>query len=98
MHSRPSRDAPSSATVLCMIEFEPDAPRWRQIAEVVQARIKDGTYPPRSRVPSLVQIVAEFGVASATAQKALRSLREDGWTYTELGLGSFVAAREDEGH
>ncbi|MGI5139428.1 MULTISPECIES: GntR family transcriptional regulator [unclassified Streptomyces] len=76
-----------------MIEWEPDAPRWRQIADVLRARIEDGTYPPRTRVPSLVQLTAEFGVASVTAQKALRALREQGFTYTEQGLGSFVSPR-----
>ncbi|MEU1597275.1 GntR family transcriptional regulator [Streptomyces sp. NPDC005708] len=76
-----------------MIEWEQDAPRWRQIADVLRQRIADGTYPPRTRVPSLVQLTAEFGVASVTAQKALRALREQGWTYTEQGLGSFVSPR-----
>ncbi|HEY1179129.1 GntR family transcriptional regulator [Streptomyces sp. NPDC003278] len=80
-----------------MIEFREDAPRWRQIADVLRARIADGTYPARSRVPSLVQITAEFGVASATAQKALRHLRDEGLTYTEQGLGSFVAERRGDG-
>lgn len=76
-----------------MIDFAPDAPRWRQVAEVVRARIADGTYPPRSRVPSVVQLTAEFGVAAATAQKVHRALRAEGLIYTEPGLGSFVADR-----
>ncbi|MES9620068.1 GntR family transcriptional regulator [Streptomyces tuirus] len=76
-----------------MIEFVPDIPRWRQVAEVVRGRIADGTYPPRTRVPSVVQLTSEFGVANATAHKVLRALREEGLTYTEPGLGSFVAER-----
>lgn len=79
-----------------MIEFSPDAPRWRQIADVIRQRIADGTYPPRSRVPSLVQITAEFGVASSTAHKALTALRTEGLTYTEQGLGSFVSPPGDD--
>ncbi|MFE9886894.1 GntR family transcriptional regulator [Streptomyces scopuliridis] len=74
-----------------MIEFAHDQPRWRQVAEVMRARIADGTYPPRSRIPSLIQIQGEFGIAGATAQKVLRQLRDEGLTYTEAGLGSFVA-------
>ncbi|MFC8143786.1 GntR family transcriptional regulator [Streptomyces paradoxus] len=74
-----------------MIEFVPDIPRWRQVAEVVRGRIADGTYPPRTRVPSVVQLTSEFGIANATAHKVLRALREEGLTYTEPGLGSFVA-------
>ncbi len=76
-----------------VIEFAPDIPRWRQVAEVVRRRIADGTYPPRTRVPSVVQLTAEFGIANATAHKVLRALREEGLTYTEPGLGSFVAER-----
>lgn len=76
-----------------MIEFAPDQPRWRQVAEVVRQRIADGTYPPRSRVPSVLQLQAEFGIATATGQKVHRALREEGLIYTEPGLGSFVADR-----
>jgi len=81
------------------LTLAPDIPRWRQVAEVIRGRIKDGTYAPRTRVPSVVQLASEFGIANATAHKVLRALREEGMTYTEPGLGSFVAQRlaeEDE--
>ncbi len=58
---------------------------------MLRRRIADGRYAPRSRVPSVLQLTEEFGVAAATAQKALRALRAEGLTYTEPGLGSFVA-------
>ncbi|MBH1933653.1 winged helix-turn-helix transcriptional regulator [Streptomyces sp. AV19] len=74
-----------------MIEFAPDIPRWRQVADVIRQRIKDGTYPPRSRVPSVVQLQEEFGIAGLTSQKVLRALRTEGLIYTEPGLGSFVS-------
>ncbi|MEV0638005.1 winged helix-turn-helix domain-containing protein [Streptomyces sp. NPDC050619] len=77
------------------MQFVPDIPRWRQVAEVIRRRIEDGTYPPRTRVPSVVQITAEFGIAAATAQKVLQGLRREGLTYTEPGLGSFVAERSE---
>jgi GntR family transcriptional regulator len=76
-----------------VIEFAPDQPRWRQVAEVVRRRIADGTYAPRTRVPSVLQLQAEFGIAAATGQKVHRALREEGLIYTEPGLGSFVARR-----
>ncbi|WP_424887490.1 GntR family transcriptional regulator [Streptomyces sp. XH2] len=77
-----------------MVEFAPDIPRWRQVAEVIRQRIKDGTYPPRSRVPSINQLTEEFGIAAMTAHKVHRGLREEGLIYTEPGLGSFVAERQ----
>ncbi|MCC3770228.1 winged helix-turn-helix domain-containing protein [Streptomyces sp. UNOC14_S4] len=74
-----------------MIEFVPDIPRWRQVADVMRQRIKNGTYPPRSRVPSVVKLQEEFGIATATSQKVFNALRAEGLIYTEPGLGSFVS-------
>ncbi|MGW1398476.1 GntR family transcriptional regulator [Streptomyces sp. NPDC002405] len=72
------------------MDWKPDVPRWQQVYEVLRARIESGEYPPGSRVPSIVQVSEEFGIAQATAQKALRALKEEGLTYTEPGLGSSV--------
>ncbi|MCC3777622.1 GntR family transcriptional regulator [Streptomyces sp. UNOB3_S3] len=74
-----------------MIEFAPDIPRWRQVADVIRQRIQDGTYPPRTRVPSVLQLTEEFGIASVTAHKVHRALRAEGLIYTEPGMGSFVS-------
>ena len=57
---------------------------------MIRQRITDGTYPPRTRVPSVLQLQAEFGIAAATGQKVHRALRDEGLIYTEPGLGSFV--------
>lgn len=74
-----------------MIEWEPDVPRWRQVAAVMRERIEDGTYPPRTRIPSVVQLTGEFGIAAMTGHKVHRALRAEGLIYTEPGLGSFVS-------
>ena len=78
---------------LMIDEWAEDRPKWEQIADVIRQRITDGTYPPRSRVPSVQQLVAETGVAVDTAQKTLANLREEGAIYTVRGLGFFVADR-----
>lgn len=77
-----------------MIDFRSDVPRWQQVAAILRARIADGTYPPGTRVPSVVALQGEFGIAAATAHKVLRALRTEGVTYTVPGLGSFVADNE----
>jgi GntR family transcriptional regulator len=66
---------------------------WRQIAAVVVERIEDGTYPVGSRVPSVVELSAEFEVASSTAQKVMAHLKKEGVVRSEVGLGTFVADR-----
>lgn len=77
------------------MEFRPDVPRWRQVRDVIAARIESGEYPAGTRIPSVLQLQAEFGIATATGQKVHRALRADGLAYTEPGLGSFVADRTE---
>ncbi|WP_329150886.1 winged helix-turn-helix domain-containing protein [Streptomyces sp. NBC_01456] len=76
-----------------MIEFAPDEPRWRQVARIIRQRIDDGTYQPGTRVPSVVELLEEFGIATSTGQKVHRGLRAEGLIYTEPGLGSFVSKK-----
>ncbi|EHN78581.1 transcriptional regulator [Streptomyces coelicoflavus ZG0656] len=73
------------------MELDRTRPLWRQIAEEIIRRIRAGTYPPGSRVPSTVDIANEFDVVNATAAKAMKHVREQGYTRGEIGLGTFVA-------
>ncbi|MCM1950168.1 winged helix-turn-helix domain-containing protein [Streptomyces sp. G2] len=73
------------------MDLDRTRPLWRQIAAELIRRIESGTYPPGSRVPSTLEIAQEFGVVNATAAKAMRHVREEGWTRGEVGLGTFVA-------
>ena len=68
-------------------------PLWRQIAAELIRRIEDGAYPPGSRIPSTLELAHEFGVVNATAAKAMRHVREAGYTRGEVGLGTFVVDR-----
>ncbi|WP_217370269.1 GntR family transcriptional regulator [Nonomuraea antri] len=72
------------------MDFEPDRPRWQQIADVLRSRIASGEYPPKYLV-SEVRLVQEFGVARDTIRKAIKQLREEGLLYTVPNLGSFVS-------
>jgi DNA-binding GntR family transcriptional regulator len=78
-----------------MIEWAPDIARWKQVAEIMRQRIADGTYPPQSRVPSVVELLEEFGIATSTGQKVHRALRAEGLIRTESGIGSFVTAKSE---
>ena len=69
---------------------------WRQIAEVIVARIDDGTYPVGSKVPSVVELSTEFQVAASTAQKVMAHLKEQGLVRSEVGLGTFVLDRSTD--
>ncbi|MET7924703.1 GntR family transcriptional regulator [Streptomyces sp. NPDC005349] len=75
------------------IDLDRTRPIWRQIAAVVVERIEDGTYPAGARVPSVVELSAEFEVAASTAQKVLAHLKSEGVVRAEIGLGTFVEDR-----
>lgn len=60
---------------------------------MIVARIVDGTYSVGGKVPSVVELSTEFGIAASTAQKALTHLKAEGLIRTEVGLGSFVAQK-----
>ncbi|WP_199552034.1 GntR family transcriptional regulator [Streptomyces sp. N35] len=74
-------------------ELDRTRPIWRQVAATITDRIADGTYPVGSRVPSVVELSTEFGVAASTAQKVLAHLKTEGLIRAEVGLGSFVSER-----
>ncbi len=79
-----------------VIEWRENAPKWVQVAEVLIARIEDGTYPVDTQLPSQHQLVMEFEIAPNTAQKVLTRLREQGHAYSVRGVGTFVAGPRGE--
>ncbi len=63
---------------------------YRRIADEIAARIAAGTLRPGDRVPSTRDIVAQHGVAMATATKTLAWLREQGLVRAVPGVGTVV--------
>lgn len=74
--------------------IETDPPRWRQVHKIVSGKIRSGEIKVGDRVPSLIDLAAEYSIASATAQKVIRQLRADGLIRTEPGIGSKVADKD----
>ena len=62
----------------------------RRIAEQLRRRINDGRLPPGARVPSTRQLVRDWGVAMATASRAIAILRDEGLVVTRPGSGTTV--------
>ncbi|MDX3232133.1 GntR family transcriptional regulator [Streptomyces sp. ME19-01-6] len=71
---------------------EPDPPYLRIVTEI-RRRIADGELAPGDRVPSTRQIAKEWGVALATATKALTTLRLEGLVEARPRVGTVVATR-----
>ncbi|MFI6484134.1 GntR family transcriptional regulator [Nonomuraea sp. NPDC050663] len=76
-----------------MLDHDGDTHIYLQIAAILRERIEglSSGHP----VPSEADIQREFGVARATARKAIHVLREEGSIYTVQGQGTFVGTADD---
>lgn len=64
---------------------------WQEIEAEVLRRIHARDWPPGSAIPNEADLAADFGVARATVNRALRSLAEAGWIERRRRAGSRVA-------
>ncbi|MEV4889515.1 GntR family transcriptional regulator [Nonomuraea sp. NPDC055795] len=71
---------------------DPRPPYLRIVADI-ERRIADGELRPGDRVPTTRAIMAEWGVAMATATKALAALKQAGAIESAARVGAVVAAR-----
>ncbi|HET9383409.1 MAG TPA: GntR family transcriptional regulator, partial [Streptomyces sp.] len=72
------------------VELDPTRAKWTQIVAEIERRIDAGMYPAGTKLPSLLALCSEFGVAQVTARKALANLRDRDVIRVENGIGSFV--------
>ena len=63
---------------------------YREIVADIRARIESGELAPGTPVPSTRRLVADHGVAMATATKALTALRQAGLVQARPGVGTIV--------
>ena len=72
------------------MKIDPDSPQhpYVQLAGLLRERITAGKVGPR--VPSIMELADETGLAPATVKRALRLLREEGLIFSVPGRGTFV--------
>lgn len=77
-------------------QWKEDQPIYRQLMELLVARILDDTYPEGEMLPSVRQLAAECQVNPLTSAKAYKELARDGVIDRLRGEGLVVAkgARE----
>ncbi|MEU7842980.1 TetR/AcrR family transcriptional regulator C-terminal domain-containing protein [Micromonospora sp. NPDC049114] len=77
-----------------MPEIDGTTPPYLRIVAELRRRIASGELGPGDRVPSTRQLVREWGVAMATASRALTALRQEGLLRAVPGVGMVVAGSE----
>ncbi|MFE9481715.1 TetR/AcrR family transcriptional regulator C-terminal domain-containing protein [Streptomyces spororaveus] len=76
----------------------PGDPPYLRIVAAIRRRIADGELAPGDRVPSTRQIASQWGVALATATKALTTLRLEGLVEARPRVGTVVAGSTAAGN
>jgi GntR family transcriptional regulator len=67
-------------------------PRYAQVADALRNRIRRGAWKRDDTIPSIEQLMAEFGVGRVTVRQAVQMLAREGLLSPEQGRGTFVIA------
>ncbi|GHF84129.1 DNA-binding GntR family transcriptional regulator [Amycolatopsis bartoniae] len=66
---------------------------WAQIADDIRRDIESGALPAGSKLPGGPELAEIYGVAKATAARAITALREEGVVTVVLGRGTLVTRK-----
>ena len=78
----------------CIISFM--LPRYQEIINSLQERIRKGEFGEDERLPSEARLMEEFSTSRITVTRALKELELRGIIYRIKGKGSFVSAAKSE--
>jgi GntR family transcriptional regulator len=70
--------------------------KYVKVVETIRRRIRDGTYPPGSRIPPRPALRAEFDCSDMVINEAMRILRREGLVEPLHGIGQFVREQPPE--
>lgn len=78
--------------------FDPAGSRlvYVAIADDLTEKIQSGYYAPDARLPSITDLVHEYGAARETVRKAVRELAGRGLVHVVPGKGIFVTGLEGQ--
>jgi GntR family transcriptional regulator len=60
------------------------------VTDDLRRRLRDGEWPPGTRLPGEHHLASEYGVSRATVRTALRALESEGLTTTRHGSGTYA--------
>ncbi|MFC0861864.1 GntR family transcriptional regulator [Sphaerimonospora cavernae] len=66
------------------IDPNADRPVYKQLADLIRARIESGEYRPGQRLPAENHYVAEYGISRDSVRRAIAVLRGEGLIVTKL--------------
>jgi GntR family transcriptional regulator len=74
-----------------MIDRDGPLPPYLQLAAIIRKEIKSGDLKRGARLPSIMKMAEQYGVAQITVQKAIQVLKDEELIIAYQGYGTFVA-------
>ena len=74
-----------------MIDRDGPLPPYLQLAAIIREQIKSGDLKRGARLPSIMKMGEQYGVAQITVQKAIQVLKDEQLIVAYQGYGTFVA-------
>lgn len=71
-----------------------DTPLYLRVADELRARIESGEMPPGARLPSVAELIQQYGGSNSVATKAYRLLVDEGLVVSRHGAGHYVRSKE----
>lgn len=70
---------------------QPQTPKYWLLADTLRQKIASGALRPGDKMPSFVDLRAEYGVSQSTIERVYRLLEQEGLVAREPSRGTFVA-------
>ena len=71
-----------------------DTPLYLRVAEELRARIESGELLPGTRLPSVAELIQQYGGSNSVATRAYKLLVDDGLVVSRHGAGHYVRSSE----
>ncbi|WP_406157002.1 GntR family transcriptional regulator [Streptomyces canus] len=71
-----------------------DTPLYLRVAEELRARIESGELTPGTRLPSVAELIQEYGGSNSVASRAYKLLVDDGLVVSRHGAGHYVRSTD----
>lgn len=71
-----------------------ETPLYLRVADELRARIESGELPPGTRLPSVAELIQQYGGSNSVASRAYKLLVDDGLVVSRHGAGHYVRSSE----
>jgi GntR family transcriptional regulator len=71
-----------------------ETPLYLRVADELRARIESGEMPPGARLPSVAELIQQYGGSNSVATRAYKLLVDEGLVVSRHGAGHYVRSTE----